>query len=89
MRTAWRDFSPWLGALPRTGISSSLVESHCTPLAEMERSGYVSAVFIGKLAAQTLKSSGALFKILDQVWGLLGVWGTSALVEIDLWTVAG
>lgn len=55
----------------------------------MVRSGCVSAVFIEKLAAQTLKSSGALFKIPDQVWGLLGVWGTSALVEIDLWTVAG
>lgn len=55
----------------------------------MVRSGYVSAVCLGKLAAQTLKSSGALFKIPDQVWGLLGVWGTSASVEIDLWTVAG
>ena len=53
------------------------------------RSECVSAVFIGKLGAQTLKSSGALFKIPDQIWGLLGVWRTSALVVIDLWTVAG
>lgn len=45
-----------------------------TPLVEMVRSECVSAVFIGKLAAQTLESSGALFKIPDQIWDLLGVW---------------
>lgn len=59
---------------PEQSLHPSLVKLPCRTV-KMGRSGCVSTVVIGKLAAQALQSSGALFKIPDQTWDILGVWG--------------